>query len=214
MCCWRGMGTSRWIAVENPRPGRAGTCRGLAGGPLDPALERGEGGEELAIARVGEDPRPWSIDTHWTASTSLCGPATPPRRIHHPVADELVPSLVVGVRGAGQLEAERAPEPRLFLHLADRAFLVRLAALELALGEGPVPPMRTVDEQHLEPAVSPLPRDHAPCRVHDGCRSHGFSMPTRRRILQVQNAAGGSAQSRLSSNRHRVFMKAQHSGAA
>src|SRR4029450_10492992 len=112
---------------------------------------------------------------------------------HHPVADELVASLVVGVRGAGQLEAERAPEPRLFFDLADRAFLVRLAVLELALGECPPPPLRAVDEQHLETAVAPLPRDHAPCRMHDGCRSHAFSMPTRLSILQAQKSAGGNA---------------------
>src|SRR5438034_2208157 len=126
------MATSRWIAVENLQLGRRGPIRGLAGGSLDSALERGEGGEELAVARVGEDPRRL-VDRHPLDSVHfIVRPGHPARRIHHPVADELVASLVVGVRGAGQLEAESAPESRLFFHLAERAFLVRLAILELA----------------------------------------------------------------------------------
>src|SRR6266536_4607544 len=181
--------------------GEGGTCRWLAGGPRDSALEGGERREELAIARVGEDAgglvdRDPLDGVHFVARSRH-----PTRRVHHPVAHELEPSLAVGVRGAGQLEPEGAPEPGLLLHLAERAFLVGLAALELALGEGPVPALRTVNEQHLDAAVTSLPRDHAACRMHDGCRSHGHSMPSRLGILQVQNATEGRGRASLGSNR-------------
>src|SRR5438093_10147448 len=142
------MGISRWIAVENLQLGRRGSIRGLAGSSLDSALERGEGGEELAVARVGEDPRRL-VDRHPLDGVHfIVRPRHPARRVHHPVADELMATFVVGVRGARQLEAEGAPKSRLLLDFPERAFLVRLTALELALGAGPVPPMRTVTEAH------------------------------------------------------------------
>src|SRR5438093_11706010 len=87
------MGTSRWIAVENPQLGKRGPIRGLAGGSLDSALERGEGGEELAVARVGENPSRL-VDRHPLDGVHfIVRPRHLARTVHLPTDADLIVSF-------------------------------------------------------------------------------------------------------------------------
>src|SRR5262245_64142001 len=125
------------MAVQNlpARAPRRSEKADVAGSADHTTLRVSEGPQQLTITGVGED-RYGAVDrdplhgVHLVAGLRDAG-----HRVHRPVADELETSLVVGVRGAGQLKPQRAAEARLLFHLAQRALLVRLAALELALGK-------------------------------------------------------------------------------
>jgi hypothetical protein len=70
-------------------------------------------------------------------------------RPHQPVADHLVPALAIDVGRRAQLLAERAAQPGLLLDLPQRRVLVRLAGVQLPLGQCPVVVAGPVDEQEL-----------------------------------------------------------------
>ena len=106
------------------------------------------------------------------------GPAV--ARIHDPVARHLQPALAVDVGDRRQLHPERAAEARLLLDLAECAALVRLSSFELSLREGPILPVRPVDEQDLHFAVRRVPHDdtaRGPDHPLASLRSHVPSMP-------------------------------------
>src|SRR5688572_10353747 len=108
--------------------------------------QAGERGEQLAVPRIREQfgggPEAEPADgADLVARLRLA-----PDHRHGPVADDLRPALAVVVGGGRQLEVELTAEPGLLLHLAEGALPVGLARLELALGEGPVSPLATIDE--------------------------------------------------------------------
>ena len=77
-------------------------------------------------------------------------------RPHGPVPDPLRTSGSGEVRRGRKLDAEGAPQTRLFLDFAARARLVLLVAAQLALRKRPVLAMRAVDDQHLAAAAGAL----------------------------------------------------------
>src|SRR5262249_25431806 len=81
-------------------------------------------------------------------------------------------AVVVGRRR--QLEERLTAKPGLLFDLAERAFLVGLAGLDLALRKGPVAPLPSIDEQHLGLAALVPPRDHTARRSHHAVQRHAL----------------------------------------
>ena len=85
---------------------------------------------------------------------------------HRPVANALRPASPVPIPALAELGSEKAVEAGLLGHLAKRALLVRLAGLDLALRQGPVPVAGAMHEENLDLAVGPGPEDR-PARRPD-----------------------------------------------
>jgi hypothetical protein len=126
------------VPEHDDRPGTASYLRRL--------------GEGVAVVAVGEH-RLGLVDPHPGDPVDLLvGPVAAhvvvADRAAHPVVDGLAPAPDrVALRG--QRRAEPDVEAGLLGDLADRGCRRVLPALELALGEGPVVVLRSVDEQHL-----------------------------------------------------------------
>ncbi len=128
--------------------------------------------QHRAIAVVRQEPRRLSTG-HPAGVVGLGGRLERPADgLEAPVADALRPAVPVDIRGRRQLLAERALEACLLQHLPQRALLVGLARLALALRERPVVVLRTVDHEHLDPRVA-LARGHA-SRGSDDVVDRGF----------------------------------------
>ena len=133
---------------------------------------RAKRGEQLAIARVAEEVRRAAANAEPSDGVDLVARLGVAVGRHRPVANGLRTPARVAVGDRGQLRTERAAQAGLLPHLAERALLVRLARLALALGEGPIPVVGTVDQQHLDLAALVAPRDHAARRPHHAILRH------------------------------------------
>src|SRR5262249_32964405 len=80
---------------------------------------------------------------------------------HEEVARRLVAAAAVGVPRDADLGAKRAPDPRLLLDLAQRAVLVALARVVLALRKRPVVVSGAVDDENLRRPRGVPPGDEA-----------------------------------------------------
>src|SRR5262249_47585205 len=68
---------------------------------------------------------------------------------HHPVANALVPTPAITVPARAELGPEETVKARLLGDLAERAVLLRLAGLDLALRQRPVPVAGAMDQENL-----------------------------------------------------------------
>ncbi len=94
------------------------------------------------------------------------------QRLHQPVADHLRPVSGVPVGDLAHEPPELATQPRLLLHLAQGAGLVRLAGIAFALRQRPVVVRGAVHDHHLPAAVRRRPHDDPAGGVDEGRGLH------------------------------------------
>ena len=178
----RGQRLSRQMGEPKPRPGAElqlalergrhlpGRTR-VAHGHGQQVLPRREGGEQLTVARVAEKVRGGG-NAKPSDGVDLVARLGVAVGRHGPVANDLRTPARVAVGDRRQLRTRHAAQAGLLPHLAERTLLVRLACLHFALGEGPIPVLGTMDQQHLDLADLVAPRDHAARRPHHAILRH------------------------------------------